>query len=856
MTVIAPLVAAVVIGLVIRSPYVLVFAALSPIIAIASTLEGRRVARREARAEAMRFDAACETFLTELARAHDEETRAAFCAAVDDPDSIVVAAVPRPSAVLSSATSVTAPDDGVVERLRALRTTAAINPRMPLTVPVAPTRVQGIGPVAARLRSQLPSVQEGQEGGAWSITVTGLATVTVVSPTGECWAGDAVVPLSIEHAHQKAQRVASEPPERCLYSSLTSTPGSPALPIGRDAGGVVAVDLTTDGPHLIVGGASGSGKSEFLRALALSAAERIDHWRVLFVDFKGGATFADLTDLPAAVGLITDLDAALADRALGSLRAEIRRREGLLADLGARDIADLGGRLTRLLIVVDEYAALVQTHPDLQPVFADLSARGRSLGMHLVLCTQRPGGVVHDQVTVNCGLRVMFRTTDAADARALVGAAVPGLDRAPRGRAVILRDGVLRSVQSALVQSGDIERVRARTAAARADAPVGLDTPWSEPLPAHLSSEDQRVRKSELSRSAIAFGAVDDVAHQRWIAAEWLPERDGVLGVVGCPGSGRTTALAAVARGAAAQGWRVRRLPATLADAVQALEVVCHEPPAPQRTLVIMDEFAAMLEGAPPERSSGLLARWDDAARALRAHGGAVAVDLGTATGSARWASGRIGVRLVLRALDQDDHVTAGGPRGRHDHRAPAGRGWWHTDTVHVFAPEGPGPWLGDAIRCEVPTPFDRDVTLAIVSANPAAASARVRREAPDRPQEFVGAGAAATGAAFHTSGAAHAPPRGAGVSVPGVLIGHPDDWQRAFSALSDARRHALIVLDGVDIADARALLGARVEPAPLEPGELWLVEPGGASSPRLTRGRWARATGETDDSGVPGHSD
>ncbi|MFW8745594.1 FtsK/SpoIIIE domain-containing protein, partial [Mesorhizobium japonicum] len=174
-----------------------------------------------------------------------------------------------------------------------------------------------------------------------------------------------------------------------------------AAPIGRDADGPVIVDLVADGPHALVGGTTGSGKSELLVSwvLAMAHGRRPDEVAFLLVDFKGGAAFAPLAGLPHVVGILSDLDARLTRRAIESLRAELLRRERLLADAGVRSIDELpSGALARLVVVVDEFAAVVSGQPELHDVFADLAARGRSLGLHLVLCTQRPAGVVRDGV--------------------------------------------------------------------------------------------------------------------------------------------------------------------------------------------------------------------------------------------------------------------------------------------------------------------------------------------------------------------------------------------------------------------------------------------------------------------------
>ncbi|RII96145.1 cell division protein FtsK, partial [Clavibacter nebraskensis] len=116
--------------------------------------------------------------------------------------------------------------------------------------------------------------------------------------------------------------------------------GTLAAVIGVGHAGPVAVDLVADGPHAVVAGTTGSGKSELLVTwmAALAAAHPPEEVTVLLVDFKGGAAFDPLLVLPHAVGLVTDLDGQGARRALESLRAEVRHRERVLRDAGARDV--------------------------------------------------------------------------------------------------------------------------------------------------------------------------------------------------------------------------------------------------------------------------------------------------------------------------------------------------------------------------------------------------------------------------------------------------------------------------------------------------------------------------------------
>ncbi|WP_454150886.1 FtsK/SpoIIIE domain-containing protein [Microbacterium lacticum] len=157
-----------------------------------------------------------------------------------------------------------------------------------------------------------------------------------------------------------------------------------------------------------------------------------DRLTFLLVDYKGGSAFGDAVKLPHTVGLVTDLTPPLVKRALVSLRAELKRREELLAAKGAKDLLALEeqGDLDAppaLVIVIDEFAALVGEVPEFVDGVVDIAQRGRSLGIHLVMATQRPAGVIKDNLRANTNLRIGLRMADEADSQDVLG-----IDRAVR----------------------------------------------------------------------------------------------------------------------------------------------------------------------------------------------------------------------------------------------------------------------------------------------------------------------------------------------------------------------------------------------------------------------------------------
>lgn len=217
--------------------------------------------------------------------------------------------------------------------------------------------------------------------------------------------------------------------------------------IGLDAEGPVELDLVADGPHVLAAGTTGSGKSELLRTLVVGLAveQPPDVVSFVLVDFKGGGAFDAVAALPHVAAVVTDLDPSEAGRALRGLRAEILDREHRLRDMGVSDVSDVDRghprAFGRLVVVVDEFASLAEELPDFLDGLVDIARRGRSLGVHLVLATQRPSGVVTGQIRANTNLRLCLRVQDRGDSvDAIDDSAAAQLPSIP-GRAVMRRGG-------------------------------------------------------------------------------------------------------------------------------------------------------------------------------------------------------------------------------------------------------------------------------------------------------------------------------------------------------------------------------------------------------------------------------
>jgi S-DNA-T family DNA segregation ATPase FtsK/SpoIIIE len=377
-----------------------------------------------------------------------------------------------------------------------------------------------------------------------------------------------------------------------------SGPGSglaATFALGED--GPFAVDLVADGPHGLIAGTTGAGKSELLRSFvaALVAAHPPERVNFVLIDYKGGSAFAQCGALPHTVGLVTDLDEQLGERALQSLEAELRGRERLLRGHASADLAEYErvvaeGRadpLPRLLVIIDEFATLASELPDFITALVGVAQRGRSLGVHLLLATQRPSGAVNENIRANTNLRICLRVQAAADSADVIDDPAAALiPRDQPGRAYVrLGPGELVPIQVALV-TGTTRRAHERPVAL---VPFGLDQapvspptasdgaagtptdlerlvaaardahagrpqprrPWLEPLPARVALDGLaglgQARPLAGDRGVVVgLGLADDPPAQSQYPVGWNLTAGNLL-LFGVVGSGVTTTLATLA---------------------------------------------------------------------------------------------------------------------------------------------------------------------------------------------------------------------------------------------------------------------------------------------------------------------
>jgi S-DNA-T family DNA segregation ATPase FtsK/SpoIIIE len=176
----------------------------------------------------------------------------------------------------------------------------------------------------------------------------------------------------------------------------------------------LTLDLVSDGPHLIIVGPTGSGKSEFLRMLLTSLRASQDFKLALF-DYKGGAALEEFA--ADSIGMATDLDQATQLELFTLLANELAVRERLYASAKCSSIDSYvaaGNALPRLVVVVDEFVAALSSGPKALATIEDIAARGRSLGVHLVAATQSLSGVSRAMLT-NLRARVVMSSSDPID---------------------------------------------------------------------------------------------------------------------------------------------------------------------------------------------------------------------------------------------------------------------------------------------------------------------------------------------------------------------------------------------------------------------------------------------------------
>lgn len=251
------------------------------------------------------------------------------------------------------------------------------------------------------------------------------------------------------HTTVNWEKLASCPCPLQEAAALPAFAPGPCLQISLADG--VWLDLQQSGPHGLIAGTTGSGKSEVLSTLLtrLVTNNHPDYLRYILVDFKGGAFARPFQEFPHHAGTITDLDSHELDRLIRCLKGELVRREHAIQTCLTRDpsmTADLDTcqpflktPIPHLLVVVDEFAQLRQQYPAQLDFLQEIARTGRSLGLHLILSTQKPGGIVSGQIMANTGFIIACKVRDSIESLELLGTKDAADLRIP-GQAILATD--------------------------------------------------------------------------------------------------------------------------------------------------------------------------------------------------------------------------------------------------------------------------------------------------------------------------------------------------------------------------------------------------------------------------------
>ena len=358
--------------------------------------------------------------------------------------------------------------------------------------------------------------------------------------------------------------------------------------LGRKGGGICYLDLHEKyhGPHGIIAGATGSGKSVLMESCILSLAVEYspEELNFLLIDYKGGGTADPFDRLPHLAGKISNLSGANVRRALMAIKSENTRRQQILAEYGVNHVdrymelyrkGEASGALPHLVIVIDEFAELRKEQPEFMQELVSVAQVGRSLGVHLLLATQKPSGTVSENIWSNSHFRIclrvqsrqdsmdMLRSPDAASIN-ICGRAILQVGnnevfelfqsaycealydperKAGRSAKLILTTGEnalreCRDVKGSPQRRKQLDAVIDEVVSCAENAGIGRASPlWLPPL-------GRKIGLSQLPsvEGKLVLGVVDDPQNQRQLPLVIDPHA-GAVAVCGGPGSGKSTFL-------------------------------------------------------------------------------------------------------------------------------------------------------------------------------------------------------------------------------------------------------------------------------------------------------------------------
>lgn len=362
------------------------------------------------------------------------------------------------------------------------------------------------------------------------------------------------------------------------------------------------------GPHGLVAGMTGSGKSEFIITYILSLAVNYHPYEVAFIliDYKGGGMAKSFEHLPHTAGIITNLDGAAIKRSLISIESELKRRQAIFAEaskkVGVSNIdiykyqklyrdGTVSEPLQHLFIISDEFAELKTQQPEFMTQLVSAARIGRSLGVHLILATQKPSGVVDDQIWSNSKFRVCLKVQERSDSMDMLkrpdaaeltdtgrfylqvgynelfelgqsgwsGASYVPSDKVVKEKdnsvAVIDKNGhIVKEVKPIKKNIGgkakkQLDVITGYLCKIAEEEGIKVRPLWLEPIPAVILMEELKGKYATASEKFIlnpVIGEFDDPAHQRQGVLRLPISQEGNVVIYGVAGSGKTTFLNAM----------------------------------------------------------------------------------------------------------------------------------------------------------------------------------------------------------------------------------------------------------------------------------------------------------------------
>ena len=311
-------------------------------------------------------------------------------------------------------------------------------------------------------------------------------------------------------------RKRTEELEESIYRSTRA--GQLPFWAGVAEGNNLEFDLVNDGPHALIVGSTGSGKSEFLKLITSSmlVGVQVGKLQLVLVDFKGGAALRKLDEHPASLTLITDLDEGRHERFWQYLSGELKRREHLLANAGKSSIEQLP-ELARMIVLADELPAIVTSHPLAIGTLEAIAARGRSLGVHLIATSQSLSGIPRALIA-NLTMRFALGAMDPGDLISLI----------PNVRASVSNSSRALAIWGSHTMPFDFPISKAIPMIGETKLFPDLVSGWTNGLPLEITSQDG------------LLGIFDIPLQHRFERFSFADLKGASLLVVGAKGSGKS----------------------------------------------------------------------------------------------------------------------------------------------------------------------------------------------------------------------------------------------------------------------------------------------------------------------------